>query len=192
MSSPAAANPVRQYRAPVGLKREDIDRGYFTTRRQDVINDTGALNVYPGAFRYLPDSTLEVDFAIWEDLPTAQSRAMLFSMQTREGYNVVMADEWEIVDDLYKMAWKRDSGGRLTFSGADTNALVLMWRTGEEADRADEAKRGMLRQVSRSAEEAQSQYQEKLGPLGADIRVTIDEESPEETEIKRSPKRGRR
>ena len=117
---------------------------------------------------------------------------MLFSMQTREGYNVVMADEWEIVDDLYKMAWKRDSGGRLTFSGADTNALVLMWRTGEEADRADEAKRGMLRQVSRSAEEAQSQYQEKLGPLGADIRVTIDEESPEETEIKRSPKRGRR
>jgi hypothetical protein len=173
-----ATNPLYSFRAPDSAKNHPhYDNGYFNHRRQDVVNDTGALNIYPGAFRYLPDETLEVDFGVWEDFPRPEAMRQFFAMTTREGYNVAMGSDWEIVDPITAVAWKIDQAGRLTFGGTSTNTLVLMWRTGEAAAKAQKEKMKLIDQIAMSAEEAQSKYQEKLGPLGAEVRVTMEDEN---------------
>ena len=202
------ANPLYQFRAPKKLRNHPHKEGsHFVTPRGEVVNDTGALNVYPGMFKYIPDPTLEVDIAIWEDMAgDMRAQAHRYNMQLRESYEVMNPDQWEVVDEVAKGVWKPDGTGRLTAFGATQNALVLMFRTGDAAEAAMHRRAKDFEAVDKSPEQLQAELQEKYAPLDATVGVRetvatakynpesgdfedIDEEVVSDTSPKRKGKR---
>lgn len=189
-----SANPLYQYRAPKGAERfhPNVEDGYFTTRRQDVVNDTGVFNIYPGAFRYKPNPVLEVDLAIWEDNADPKNKANYYNMTMREHYEVCKFDEWEIVEEAYGLVWKRDAAGRITFGGDPTNTHVLLWRTGEDAEHSVSAKRRMADEVNKTPEEKAAELDEKYASLGTTISVDYVDDDGTDKPQSRTAKKGRR
>lgn len=175
-------NPLYAFRAPAGIKHHLVDGDHFVTRRQDVVNDSGAFNIYPGMFAYKPDRALEVDLAIWEDssAPGAEgmkSRANYYAMTTREGFQVCMAKEWDVIEEAAKIVWKRDDAGRLTFGGAGVNTMVLMFRTSERAERAQVEKSRNIREINETPEEKRARLVDKYARLGASVSVELEDDS---------------
>ena len=170
-------NPLFAFRAPAGLKNHPhLDGDYLNTKRQDVENDTGAFNIYPGMFAYKPDRTLEVDLAIWEDLDDQTTARQLYNMTTHEGFEVCQSDQWEVVDPIAQDVWKPAAGGKLTFLGRATKCAVLMWRTGEEAERRRKSKLRNIEYINKTPQEKQQEMQARLGPLNASVSVTLEDD----------------
>lgn len=143
------SNPLVAYRAPQRMPRRhapvaDSPSGrHFVTDRLSVANSRSPLNPFPGDLTYKPNSSIELDFGLWEDNGSPMSAKEGVSMTMFGLYKEAMASDF-VVSDRVKMAWKPDVAGRLTFNGAPggstiTPATVLMWRTGEEYDRVQDA-----------------------------------------------------
>jgi hypothetical protein len=169
------ANPLYQYRAPRGIRHPHVDGDHFSTRREDVINDTGVLNIYPGMFRYTPNPSLEVELAVIEDAPDPRVQANVIHMLMREHFQECRSDEWEVLDEVVAKVWK-PAAGRLTFMGAVSNCLVLVFRTAEEAERVKKLNMSNGAEISKSPEDVEAEMNDKLGPLGASVRVDLSDD----------------
>lgn len=181
-----AANPLYQFRAPNDrIQRANVEAGYFTTKRRDVVNDTGVFNVYPGTFQWIANPAAEVDIAIWEDNADPKSKANYYNLVMREGFNVCMYAEWLILDDAVAMVWQRDQAGRITFGGQSVNTLVLLFRTGEEADASQKRRQIMTEQMNKTPEQLTAEANEKLAPLGAEVEVTYEDDDGSDDKPKR-------
>ena len=187
------ANPLYNFRAPKGLRRSDIEGGHFIADRASQVNDVGALNIYPGMFRYIPDPTLEIEIAIWEDSPDPRSKSNYYNMTVREGYNVMKADEWEILEESAAMIWQGDAAGRLAFGRNEGRlgeiSMILMFRTAEAAEEAQARRARVAMEIDKSPEELQAQMADKYSSLNATVQV-LDEEDDgtDDVQIKRSRK----
>lgn len=164
------SNPLYNYR-----KSDNPADGHFMTQREDVYNDNSMLNVYPNDFTYRVDSTLEIDIALWEDLPRVEAQNQFLKMTGRDHFNVAMADDWD-VNPRVAAGWKRDAGGRLTFGGFTTNTFVVMWRTGEAARASSKKSLRMSDEIQKSAEQREAELQDKLSPLNAHVSVSVEDD----------------
>lgn len=169
----SSTNPLWSFRKPEAIKRE-TGEAHFNTQREDVINDTGMLNVYPGDFTY-KDPTLEMDFGFWEDNGTPQSFATLWKMTGREGFEIAKAEEFKVSERI-ALAWQKDSGGRLTIGGADKNTMVLMFRTGEKASESQKKRLSMSDSVQQSVEEREAQLRGTYEREGVRIAASIEDD----------------
>ncbi len=170
-------NPLYAFRVPKGVKNHPhINGTHFNTQRKDVENDTGAYNIYPGMFVYKPDPTLEVDLAIWEDLDDPTTHKRLLDMTTREGFQIAQAKEWQVVDPMAQMVWKKSMGWCLSIGAQAKKRMVLMWRTAEEAEESDRAKRKNIEYINKTPHENHPEMPERLGPLNATVQVTLEDE----------------
>lgn len=168
-----SSNPLASFRTPDSIKAQTGET-HFKTQREDVYNDTeGLSSIYPGEFTYKLDPSLEIDLALWEDDPDQpKSISLFYKMTGRDGYNVAMAKDWEVSERL-RIAWKADVEGRLTLAGRSKKTLVLMWRTGESYDLANERRLRISNDVQKTAEEKQAEMQESLAPLGATVISSV-------------------
>jgi hypothetical protein len=166
---------------------------HFVPARTDVKNNRSPLNPFPGDLTYKSDPTLELDFALWEDNGSSMSAKEGVSMTMFGLYKEAMAKEF-IVADRVRMAWKPDPAGRLTFNGqaggnTATPAMVLMWRTGAEADSV-EAASDQLKQSAEIQTSVEDKIREKAaGYIAAtgndDIRIDVQyaDEKPQTFDI---------
>lgn len=171
-----STNPLVNYRAPktAGAKKHPFRVGtHFHIRREDARHDVGTKNIYPGDFRYKPDPTLEIDFALWEDNGDSKSTDIYLNMTIRNGFQIAMAKDFDVVDDRLKMAWKGDLSKRLTYGGSATNTLVLMWRTGDAADQQEAFRQRLSDDVQKTAEEKEEAMRDRFASLGAKIKTTL-------------------
>lgn len=183
-----ASNPLVTDRTPQRMPRrhaptaEFASGRHFVTDRLSVVNSRSPLNPFYGDLTYKPDPTIELDFGLWEDNGTPMSAKEGVSMTMFSLYKEAMAKDF-IVADRVKMAWKPDVAGRLTFNGAPggstiTPATVLMWRTGEEYDRVQEANpqmkqsRDIQMSVADKIKEKAAGYAATTG--NSDIRSFVD------------------
>lgn len=180
-STPFISNPLVAFRMPEWMKRQ-TGLTHHDTRREDVENDAeGLCNIYPGEFKYKPDPTLEIELAIWEDTEHSKSLSMYHKMIGKDGYNVAMASDFDVCSRL-SHAWKADDAKRLTLGGKSKNSLVLMWRTGENYDKAQVRRLRISNEVQKSAEERQAEMQDKMNPLGGTVRISVvDDDGSDET-----------
>jgi hypothetical protein len=167
-------NPLVNFRRP-----QQLGGGHFDTKREDVVNDIGALSIYQGDFKYRLNPSLEIDLALWEDTGSTQSFAQYMKMTGQDGFNVAMAEEWDVATRL-QLAWKSDGAKRLTFGGMSTNTMVLMWRTGESADKSSARSLKWSNEVNKTAEDRAAELQDKLGPLNASVSVTLEDDDDDD------------
>lgn len=179
-------NPLANYRAPRRLPKNHapVEGQHFVTRREDVCNDTSMLNIYPGDFTYIRDSSLELDFALWEESDTTQSINVFMIMTERKGYSVAQAKDFK-TSERVKIAWRKDAAGRLTFGGMSKNSLVLMWRTGAKRDEVEAQSLRWSNEIAKSFEEKMAEAmtastENSSARLGADIKSTVTIEDDEE------------
>lgn len=169
-------NPLVNYRAPNTPETRNHpfrDGNHFRFSRENAVMSNSMVTVFPGEFRYAADPTLEIDLAFWEDRPDMNSKGEYLTMTIQKGYQVAMASEFEVCDDRLKIAWQADAAGRLTFGGMSTNTMVLMWRTGEAADRDLKSRTKLSDEVQQSAEEREAALSDKLAPLNASVSMSI-------------------
>lgn len=177
------ANPLVNYRAPrpgdIPVRHAPIEGKHFAIKRGDVENMQGtSFNFVRGDFRLRADPTLEIEIGTWEDLPRAESAAQLMNMTTTRGWQIAMAEDVEVLDENWKLYWKPDAAGRLTFGGKSENVVVLMWRTGEAHDAQAQRSLRMSIDINKSVEEKLQEQAEKMrqryGTGGDEIRVEVD------------------
>lgn len=147
---------------------------HAATQRDDVVNDTGLCNFYPGDFTYLLDETLEIELASCEDADIPQLLAVQLQMTGVKGYEVAMAEEWQVSYRLQNI-WKKDEAGRLTLGGRSKNALVLMFRTGEAYDRDQKRRLRVSDEIAKSVEEKRDEMRDKLGQIGQ-VRMALEDD----------------
>lgn len=181
------SNPLVAFRVPKTLQRKFGT--HFLTQRDDVINETeGLTSVYPGEFTYMKDPTLEIEIATWEDSAHPKSISMYFKMTGKDGYNVMMADEWKLADRI-AIAWQKDASGRLTLKGRATDTLVLMWRTGENHDDAQKRRLRISDEIQMSAEERNAKMQDAAARLGGRLETTLEDDDGQDESPSQSRKR---
>jgi len=172
------SNPLVDFRIPENLQQR-LGKTHFDTRREDVINDAGTmLNIYPGEFTYKTDPTLEVQITLGEDYPDLIARRTWMRMVgSLEGYQPMMANEWEIAEHL-KHSWKPDSSGRLTFNGDSTSTLVLMWRPADKWETSRKRELSASDRVQKTAEQVAAELSERLGGRAEVVASFGDENAP--------------
>jgi len=177
--TPADANPVYSFRAPKKLpeKHAAVHGEHFITDQKDVINDRSSVAaIYPGYFRLRSNPTQELDFKLWEDREDTHSLRD-WARMTGEGFTEALAKDFDI-NFRVRHLWRPDTGKRITLGGHTKPALVLMYRTGEEAQRKQEEKLRLSTDVQTSVEQkaagAAKNWQREAGNLDlpADMEVT--------------------
>lgn len=188
------ANPLVSHRAPRRIPRihARLHGQHFIPNREDVINASGALNIYPGDFTYRPDPALEIDFGLWEDSGQLKTVSEGMSMTMTKGYNVALASDFEVSARI-QMAWKADVAGRLTFGGLaggmHSPTMVLMWRTGQKHDQLREANRELQQSnnIQQSVEQKMAESTATMSErTGEKIRSTVTYEDDMEESIDRA------
>lgn len=186
--SATEANPLYQFRAPEKLPKgapQRVHGGHFLTPKEEVSNELSVLAIYPGMFRYRPNPSMELDFALWNDADDEQGYSLRdWSRLTGSGFMEAQAKDFE-VQHRYRQLWRPDSAKRITLGGRTKPATVLMWRTGQVAEEKERAKLARSDDIQKSVEQKAAEgVKTAMDGLGMELQldnVSIDE--GEEIEI---------